>query len=126
MYECYLINKKYCSTYANGTNEKKEAFRIAGISCLLEKKFEKNFKELSAMWQKAIADGTIPKLVEFMKGEPMGVLGVSICTNAEAWRYFIAVVSKKEIDSSLEEYMILATVWAVFPSEGTGIVGKTD
>ncbi len=44
-----------------------------------------------------------------------------ICNNAEAWRYFIAVVSKKEIDSSLEEYMVPAASWAVFSGEGTGV-----
>ena len=101
--------------------EKKEAFRVVGISRPLVKDFEENFKVLPNMWQKAIADGTIQKLVALMEDELMGVLGVSICDDAEEWRYFIAVASTKEIDGSLEEYTIPAATWAVFSGEGTGV-----
>lgn len=101
--------------------EKKEAFRVVGISRPLVKDFEENFKVLPNMWQKAIADGTIQKLVALMEDELMGVLGVSICDDAVEWRYFIAVASTKEIDGNLEEYTIPAATWAVFSGEGTGV-----
>lgn len=101
--------------------EKKEAFRVVGISRPLVKEFEENFKVLPNMWQKAIADGTIQKLVALMEDELMGVLGVSICDDAEEWRYFIAVASTKEIDGNLEEYTVPAATWAVFSGEGTGV-----
>lgn len=59
----------------------------------------------------------------------IGVIGVCaevlliyyFYNNAESWRYFIAVVSKKEIDHSLEEYMVSAATWVVFSGEGTGV-----
>lgn len=100
--------------------EKKDAFRIMGISIPLEKNIEDNFKTIPPMWEKAAKDGTIQNLVTKMNGEPMGMLGVSACVPNEDWRYFIAVSSSLPLESGLEEYTIPATTWAVFSGEGTG------
>jgi AraC family transcriptional regulator len=99
--------------------EKKEAFRIVGISQSLHKDIEKNFEIVPQMWQKAVADGTIPRLVSMMGASPMGLLGVSICNDDEEWKYFIAVSNSQSIDNSLEEYLVPASTWAVFPGSGT-------
>jgi len=99
--------------------EKKDAFRIVGIAKPLQKEIEKNFEIVPQMWQKAAMDGTIPKLASMMEGEPMGVLGVSVCNDFEEWKYFIAVASAKETeDQTLEEYMVSPFSWAIFPGEG--------
>ncbi|GAU76652.1 AraC family transcriptional regulator [Fusibacter sp. 3D3] len=99
--------------------EKKEAFRIVGISSPLEKEIEKNFEIVPAMWGKAATDGTIPKLATLMDGMPKGLLGVSSCNEREDWRYYIAVASNGPISDALEEYTIPATTWAIFEGEGT-------
>lgn len=99
--------------------EKKDAFRIVGISVPLHREMEKNFEEVPKMWAKAATDGTIPKLASMMNSEPMGVLGVSIC-NDENWRYFIAVASDSEIDNTLEEHIVPAATWAIFSGSGEG------
>lgn len=98
--------------------EKKEAFRVVGISMPLEKEIEKNFAVVPQMWQKAAVDGTIPRLASFMEGVPMGLLGVSACNAEEEWKYYIAVASQKALDQELEEYMIPASTWAIFSGEG--------
>lgn len=99
--------------------EKKDAIRIVGIAKPLHKEIEKNFEIVPQMWQKAAMDGTIPKLASMMEGEPMGVLGVSVCNDIEEWKYFIAVASAKETeDQALEEYIISPFSWAIFPGEG--------
>jgi AraC family transcriptional regulator len=99
--------------------EKKDAFRIVGIAQPLHQEIEKNFEIVPQMWQKAAMDGTIPKLASMMEGEPMGVLGVSVCNDFEEWKYFIAVASGKETkDQALQEYMVSPFTWAVFPGEG--------
>ncbi|MBU9739088.1 AraC family transcriptional regulator [Diplocloster agilis] len=98
--------------------EKKESFRIIGVGEPLHKELEKNFEIVPMMWQRAATDGTIPKLASLMDGEPMGLLGVSAC-NTEHWKYYIAVASTKPADDTLEEYVIPASSWAVFPGEGT-------
>lgn len=55
-----------------------------------------------------------------MDQQPMGMLGVSVCNDTEAWKYFIAVASTKSIDDSLTEYTVPAATWAIFAGSGTG------
>lgn len=101
--------------------EKKEAFRIVGISVPLEPVIEKNFEEVPKVWGKAAQDGTIAKLCGLMNQHPMGVLGVSACNApADRWRYFIAVASTLPADG-FEEYTVPEATWAVFSGQGTGI-----
>lgn len=101
--------------------EKKEAFRIVGISHPLQKELEENFSIVPQMWGRAAADGTIERLAAMMNGQPMGLLGVSTCNDKEDWKYFIAVASSADIDSALEEYTVPASTWAIFPGEGTNL-----
>lgn len=100
--------------------ETRKAFRIVGKSFPLSRQIERNFAEVPQMWQGAVEDGTIEKIVSLMNGEPRGVLGVSVCTDGEEWRYYIAVSSAVEIDDALEEYVVPGCTWAVFPGSGTG------
>lgn len=60
----------------------------------------------------------LQRLVQMMDKEPMGVLGVSVCNKEEIWRYYIAVSSSEESEG-LEEYIVPAAIWAIFPGEGT-------
>lgn len=98
--------------------EEKEAFRIIGISHPLHTEIEQNFAIVPSMWQKAAMDGTVQKLAGLMDSQPMGLLGISACGDAEQWRYWIAVASSKT-DHDFEEYTIPAATWAVFPGSGT-------
>lgn len=100
--------------------ENKGAFRIVGKSYPLSREIEQNFLQVPQMWQDAVLDGTIEKIISLMNNAPQGVLGVSACSDAEEWRYYIAVSSTADIDSSLEAYIIPAGLWAVFPGAGTG------
>ncbi|WP_206459130.1 AraC family transcriptional regulator [Anaerovorax sp. IOR16] len=98
--------------------EKKEAFRIVGVSEPLYREVEKNFEIVPQMWQRIAMNGTIEKLVSMVDGQPGGVLGVSLCNEQEDWKYYIAVTSNKVIDDSLEEYTVPAATWAIFSGEG--------
>ena len=99
--------------------EKKESFRLVGVSQPMHRDMEKNFAIVPQMWQKAATDGTIPKLVSLMDSCPMGVLGVSACHDQEEWRYLIAVASTLPAEETLEEYVVPAFTWAIFPGEGS-------
>lgn len=101
--------------------EKKEAFRIVGVSAPLYHELEKNFEIVPQMWQKAAMDGTIPQLAGMMNTEVKGLLGVSACGEEESWKYFIAVASTQPIDSALDEYLVPASTWAVFAGTGTNL-----
>ena len=48
-----------------------------------------------------------------MNAQPMGLLGVSVCNDEEAWKYFIAVATDV-VDEAFEEYIIPASTWAIF------------
>ena len=99
--------------------EKKDAFRIIGISMPLHKEIDMNFEIVPQMWDKAAQDGTLQKLTALMNSQPAGMLGVSICGNEENWKYFIAV-SSQDTDGEWEEYTVPALEWAVFSGHGNG------
>ena len=100
--------------------EKKEAFRIVGVSVPLEKEIEKNFQTVPVAWQTANTDGTIPKLLEMMDTPIQGLMGVSVCNEEETWKYFIAVASTMEAQG-VEQFTVPAATWAVFPGSGTNL-----
>lgn len=97
--------------------EKKEAFRIVGISMPLDKEVENNFKVVPLMWQKALEDGKIAKLSSMIDNQPFGLLGVSVCNDLEQWKYFIAVSSSKGKEE-FDEYIVPSQTWAIFPGKG--------
>lgn len=98
--------------------ETKDAFRIVGVSAPLHRELENNFMIVPKMWENAVADGTMQKLAGMMDTPLKGLLGVSVCNDEEAWRYFIAVASTQE-SCGFDEYTIPASAWAVFPGSGT-------
>lgn len=101
--------------------EERGPIRILGVSQPLHRDMEQNFSIVPEMWNRASADGTIPKLASVMDGQPMGLLGVCAGGSAEQWRYFIAVASSAPAGEGLEEYLIPACTWAVFPGAGTNL-----
>ena len=98
--------------------EKRDAFRIVGVSAPLSKDMEENFQCVPQLWGKAAVDGTIPRLAGLMDGAPRGLLGV--CDGLESARYYIAVASSAPAGEGLEEYTVPAFTWAVFPGTGEG------
>ncbi len=100
--------------------EKKDAFRIIGVSQPLDKEIENNFTVVPKMWQQAAINGTIQNLASLMDAAPMGLLGVSACNDVEQWKYFIAVSSTKET-AEFEEFIVPAATWAIFAGTGTNL-----
>ncbi len=98
--------------------EKKDAFRIVGVSVPLNKDIEKNFTVIPTKWQEVAMNGTLERLAGMMDTPPMGVLGVSICNDLESWRYYIAVSTSHE-KGDFEEYMVPQATWAIFSGTGT-------
>lgn len=90
----------------------KEAFRILGIPCPLDRKLEKNFENIPTMWDKAVQDGKLSDLTSLMNSSPQGLLGVSL-HHEEEWNYFIAVSSTRN-KAPYEAYDIPACTWAIF------------
>lgn len=98
--------------------ETKDAFRIVGISAPLHREIEDNFAVVPKLWEEAVVNGTIQELAAMMDTPPIGLLGVSVCNDEEAWKYFIAVSTSKDTEK-FEEYTVPASSWAIFPGSGT-------
>ena len=69
--------------------EKKDSFKILGISSLLSKELLENFVQIPKQWDKALNDGTLNQLYRLNNQTPLGLLGVNIHQH-EDWRYLIA------------------------------------
>lgn len=98
--------------------ETKDPIRLVGISAPLPDNTEKGFEIVPQLWQKAVMEGTLPKLVAMMDSQPKGILGVSLCGDSDAWRYIIGVASTMDSGNELEEVIIPSYTWAVFPGDG--------
>lgn len=100
--------------------EKKEGFRILGVSCPLDEDLEKNFEKLPRMWDQALSNGTLGRLLLYMDGQPSGLLGVSV-HHTDKWKYLIAVSSSKtpQMEERLDSYLFPDALWAVFTGKGT-------
>jgi len=99
--------------------ETKETFKIAGVSMPLSKNIEENFAVIPQKWQKISTDGTLEKIVTLMNTELMGVLGVSVCSTKEQWKYFIAVATTSN-NTEFEEHIVPKATWAIFSGSGIG------
>lgn len=98
--------------------EKKDTFRVVGISKPMYKEIEKNFATVPKMWQDVAVDGTINRLAGMMDMPLKGILGVCGFNADESMKYIIGVASSMAAADGLEEYTIPAFTWAVFPGEG--------
>jgi len=102
--------------------EKREAFRVVGISTPFSDDYEENFELDSQIWKVLDDNGSVAKIATFMDGQPSGLLGVVVGNydndSYENFLYYVAVSSTKEIDDTLEEYIIPASTWAIFSGEG--------
>lgn len=105
----------------NYSIQKKEEFRILGVSQTLDKEIEKNFEQVPKFWGESSMNGTLASLATKMDSMPMGLLGVSACNGADEWKYYIAVASNQPIEEGLVEYMVPASTWAIFTGEGSNL-----
>lgn len=99
--------------------EKHDKIRIVGVGMALEKDIEKNFESVPQFWGKTAMEGkVIPQLMGLMNAQPMGILGISVQSAPEQWRYLIAVATDAPIPEGMEEAIIAPYTWAIFPGEG--------
>ena len=100
--------------------EKRDAFRVVGVSAPLDREIEKNFAVVPTIWDAVTVNGTLQKLAGMMNAEPMGVLGVCACGEEESWKYYISV-STSQPAGEFEEYIVPAATWAIFPGSGPSV-----
>ena len=97
--------------------EKKEAFRIVGVSMPVHQDMEQNISIIPPMWGKAAMDGTVAKLAGMMNTQIKGIMGVGTYGEEQNCRYWIAAPSTLPADG-LEEYTVEPFTWAIFTGKG--------
>ena len=97
---------------------KKEAFRVMGLSSPMSHNLEENFRNVPALWARAAEENLIQRLAPLMDPDMPGLLGISDCGREGEYRYFIAVATSAPLSPGLEEFVVPACTWAVFPGSG--------
>ena len=98
--------------------EKKDAFRIVGVKEHYELNVEENFGQIPAFWAKTVHSGAFAQILGLLNQKPGGILGVSSCMNGKDFDYYIAALSDMAVPEGLEESIIPACTWAIFPCIG--------
>ena len=97
----------------------KEAFRAVGVRTHLSADMEENFKNITPFWEDVISSGQTKEIAELINAEPMGLLGVSICTNEDlTGYYYICAATDKPTPSGMFEVNVPKYTWAVFSGNG--------
>ncbi len=96
----------------------KQSFRVMGIGAPMSKELEENFQLVPALWARAAQEGLPARLAPLMDPEMPGILGISQAGVEGEFRYLIAVATDAPLMEGMEEHMIPACTWAVFPGKG--------
>jgi AraC family transcriptional regulator len=114
---------------------KKEAFRVVGVRDPINiasltgnsdtlKDFDpddiaESFRRIPEFWREAAQSGKIAQACALMEGEPMGLLGVSDCTDdGGSGFYYIAAATEKPVPDGMYECLVPACTWAIFTGSG--------
>jgi AraC family transcriptional regulator len=113
----------------------KESFRVVGVreplsvAPLPEKSdigkdfdladVEESFKRVPIFWQESAQSGKIAEICKMIDNEPLGLLGVSDCSDAGGSNfYYIAAATDKPVPDGMYELIIPAGTYAVFSGSG--------
>jgi len=98
--------------------ERKEGFRIVGLKRRFSVIDDACYADIPQFWQQVIAQGSMPKLLGLLDGEPAGLLGVCGPMEGKEFDYLIGVPSGQEDVGPFVPYDIQAMTWAIFPCIG--------
>ncbi len=114
---------------------KKESFRVVGVRDPIQitplpdksgvgKDFDpaevaESFERVPLFWQETAERGKIAQICSMIDKEPLGLLGVSDCSDEGGSNfYYIAASTDKPVPEGMYECKIPACTWAIFPGEG--------
>ena len=96
--------------------ERLDAFRVAGLSASIGDSIAENFQSAPALWERAVQENVVPRLLQMARGPLPGLLGVS-AQFGESWRYMVGVCAEKA-GEGFETWDVPACEWAVFSGQG--------
>ena len=100
--------------------EELDALRVVGRRFTVDTKHA--FSIVPGIWQREMAGGFLPKLIEMSWEKPkckleslLGIIGDKPRIDDETFDYIIAVRYEGELPEGMEEWTLPAVTWAVFP-----------
>lgn len=105
--------------------EKMESFRVVGFVIHTTTENGDCMQKVPALWREVIQQGKQIELQSLMNCSPFGLIGMSVyntvADDAKKFDYYIACASDKPVPEGMEEYIVPAATWAVFPSKSEEI-----
>ncbi|HIU76101.1 MAG TPA: AraC family transcriptional regulator [Candidatus Pelethocola excrementipullorum] len=99
--------------------EEMAAFKIAGFRTHSTNALRKGMRDCPAFWKKISKEGKSEELVPMIMKKPFGLIGASVYnvdeSDSKKFDYYIAAATDMETPDHMEEYIVPAMTWAVFP-----------
>ena len=92
------------------------AFNVMGLAAPIGSGVEENFQSAPGVWERAVRENALPRLLEKSSGPLPGLLGAS-AQFGEEWRYMVGVCAQEACEG-FEIWSVPACEWAVFFGSG--------
>ena len=106
-----------------------EEFKIIGYAIDTTNAFMKGMRDCPKFWKEIVKEGKTKNLLPYMTKKPLGIIGASVYNidrfDQKKFKYFIAVATDNETPNTMDEHVIPAMMWAVFPCTRKTL-GKTQ
>lgn len=97
-----------------------ESFKLVGYKIASTNHKRQGMKDCPAFWNEIVASDKQAALLPLINHEPFGLIGASFYNvderDPKKFDYYIGVATTDETPEGLEEVVVPATIWAVFPT----------
>ena len=109
--------------------EKLESFKIVGFKKCTTNANMEGMRDCPDFWKQIIAEGKNENLAKLITSPPYGLIGANVYNidekDAKKFDYYIGAATNLPTPKGLEEYIVPAMTWAVFPCTRT-TSGETE
>lgn len=94
-------------------------FKIIGYKINTTNALMKGMWDCRVFWKKVLKENKNEALLPFINQKPFGLIGASVYNvddnDSKKFEYYIAVSTNMDTPEGMEEYIVPAMTWAVFP-----------
>ncbi len=98
--------------------EEKPKMRFVGWKETVSKVNENNFQRIPLIWNEVYENGMYEKIEQLSNQKPSGVLGICSDFEEDSLGYYIASATNQEVPQGMEEIVVPAGLWVIFPCVG--------
>ncbi|MGC6767265.1 GyrI-like domain-containing protein [Enterococcus sp. LJL128] len=94
-------------------------FKLAGYVKHTTNALMKGMRDCPSFWKKIMKEGKNEQLLPLINQAPFGLIGASVYNvdskNSKRFDYYIAAATTHETPEDMNDYIVPAATWAVFP-----------